>query len=326
MAPSRSHSWIPCPISQDRKASGSFPLLVGGCRLLHPVGRGGMGIVFLAEDVLRGNWVAVKLIPQVPAAAPSITGVSFEAYLAARVRHRNVVSVFDAGEYRDGVYVVMEYVRGPSLQSVVDRDRLPWRQATAILIAVCDAVMAVHSRGIIHRDIKPSNLLCGADGIVKLADFGLACRLDAPMRSVCAGTLPFMSPEQCRADISDERTDIYSLGATYYTLLTGVPPYADIGEYEVVSEAWGGGKEETQFHNSTLNFPLPTAHSLRVMFEHCTAPPPDPRRIHRRIPGACADIAKTAMAKRRSDRFQSADDMRTALLRLLYERLPLWKI
>ena len=143
---------------------------------------------------------------------------------------------------------------------------------------------------IIHRDIKPANLLRAADGTVKLTDFELARRLD-PLRRLTtrehpAGTPHYMSPEQCRGEDHDERTDIYSLGATYHTLLTGRTPYAD-------------------------------GTPLRIMFDHCSAPVPDPHQHRPEVPGACAAVVRRAMAKKRADRYDSARAMQKALRAVL---------
>jgi serine/threonine protein kinase len=154
----------------------------------------------------------------------------------------------------------------------------------------------VHARGILHRDIKPANLLRTTDGRVKLADFGLACRLTSaasagPGGAAC-GSPHYMSPEQCRGEHCDERTDIYALGATYFALLTGQTPYAD----------------------SDL---------VRILFEHCSAPVPDPHLLHQPVPRACADVCVRAMAKKRAERFASAGALRRALGALL-RRSRIW--
>jgi serine/threonine protein kinase len=184
----------------------------------------------------------------------------------------------------------MEVVQGRSMQALLDAGPLTWREATAFLSAACEGVMAVHARGIVHRDIKPANLLRTAEGSVKLADFGLARRLGPAQKSPAArppcGTPHYMSPEQCRGEECDERTDIYALGATYHTLLTGRTPYA-------------------------------AAAPVQIMFAHCSAPVPDPRHIHRQLPSACADVVMRAMAKKRVDRYDSARDMQHALRAVL---------
>jgi serine/threonine protein kinase len=276
-------------------AAQAIPALVDQYRLLGPLGWGGTGVVCEAEDPWVGRRVAVKLIRRAPTSGAAPPQVLREVRIAGAVQHPHVVSFFETGTYAGGVYLVMELMVGGSVQSLLVDGPLSWRKATAVLAAACAGVMAVHERGIIHRDIKPDNLLCSADGTVKLADFGLACWLDSPERSVRGGTPHFMSPEQCREEDCDERTDIYALGATYHTLLTGRTPYAD-------------------------------ATPLRIMFEHCSTPVPDPRRVRRKIPRACADIVLRAMAKKRADRYDSARAMQNALRAVLPGRSKAWRI
>jgi urea transport system substrate-binding protein len=248
-----------------------------------------------ADDPALGRRVAIKLIPHEPDSRPGRGRARREWALARRVRHPHVVAVWDSGAYDGGSYLVMELVDGPSVHALVRGGPLDWRGATAVLIAAAEAASAVHARGIVHRDIKPANLLRAADGAVKLADFGLARRLvtpgarHAPARP--AGTPHFMSPEQCRADACDERSDVYSLGATYYALLTGSPPY-------------------------------PGGTPLQVMFAHCAAPVPDPAHAGRPVPRACAEVVARAMAKARAERFGSARDMQAALRATLDDGAP----
>lgn len=229
-----------------------------------------------------------------------------EARLASLVRSRHVVAVYDSGRLDDGAFLVMELVQGPSLQFLVSGGGMPWRDATSLLIDVCEGVMAVHDRGIIHCDLKPANLLLHVGGMVKVADFGLACRTNLHERSrrrsswrdqdwhEAAGTPHYMSPEQCCADRCDERSDIYSLGATYFALLTGRTPYARSGPFQ-------------------------------IMCDHLAAPVPDPRGCRRGIPRACADIVIRAMAKARADRYGSVREMQSALRGTL-GRLTAWRI
>jgi urea transport system substrate-binding protein len=279
-------------------ATPSLPAVVDQYRLLRPLGWGGTGIVCAAEDTSLDRRVAIKLIPHESAFGIAPPQILRQARLAAHVQHPHVVSLYDAGMYAGGVYVVMELVKGRSVQSLLDDGPLPWRTATAILVAACAGLQAVHAAGIIHRDLKPANLLNAADGTVKLTDFGLARRLKLSKRSATreqlAGTPHYMSPEQCRQDEYDQRTDIYSLGATYYSLLTGRTPFA----------------------GST---------PLEIMFAHCTAPVPDPRKDHGRIPSLCAEIVTRAMAKKRTDRYGSAREMQNVLRAVLFRRSKAWR-
>jgi serine/threonine protein kinase len=276
-----------------------IPAMVDRYRLLRPLGRGGTGIVCEAEDTSLCRRVAIKLIPHAPTSGAPPPQLLREARIVSQVQHPHVVSLYDTGTYTGGVYLVMELVEGWSVQELLGAGPLPWREATAILVAACEGVAAVHARGIIHGDLKPANLLRTVDGTVKLTDFGLARWRDPPKRSATgnerAGTPHYMSPEQCREEECDERADIYSLGATYHTLLTGRTPYAD----------------------STL---------LQIMFAHCSAPVPDPRKDRRQIPGACAGIVTCAMAKKRADRYESTREMQSALRAVLLRRSKAWRM
>lgn len=289
----------PFSMTPNGPAPQAIPAVVDQYRLLRPLGWGGTGIVCAAEDMALGRRVAIKLIPHEPTSGIAPPQILREARFASQVQDPHVVSLYSSGTYSGGVYLVMELVEGRSVQALLGDGPLSWREATAILVVACAGLMAVHAAGIVHRDLKPANLLLTADGTVKLSDFGLARWLDPLKRSATwkriAGTPHYMSPEQCRQEEYDERTDIYSLGATYYTLLTGQTPYA-------------------------------YATPLEIMFAHCTAPVPDLRKDHREIPRACAEIVRRAMAKKRAERYDSAREMRNALREVLLGRSKAWRI
>src|SRR5207253_7013713 len=170
-------------------------------------------------------------------------------------------------------YLVLEYVPGRSLEDrLAERGALPVVEATQALIDACKGVGAAHAVGLIHRDIKPANFMRTADGSIKVADFGLAKSAAGSNRhftqtGMVVGTPYFMSPEQCEARPVDHRGDIYSLGATYYCLLTGKSPYHD-------SES------------------VP-----QLMYAHCHGPTPDPRSTDPAVPEASSRIIAFAMAK-----------------------------
>lgn len=223
-------------------ASGSFvseiPARVGEYRILRLIGSGGMGRVYLAEHEPMQRTVALKTLPpermQQPSAVERFYG---EVRAAARLLHPNIVTAFDAGNAGGIHYLAMEYVNGPTLAAWVEQDG-PLSIGAAIA-AIRDAARGLahaHAAGIIHRDVKPSNLMRAGDGTIKVVDLGLASVSakvpvgSAPRRSGDAGrlvgTIAFMSPEQLEnPDSVDARSDIYSLGATFYYLLTGRPPY-----------------------------------------------------------------------------------------------------
>jgi serine/threonine protein kinase/putative intracellular protease/amidase len=259
---------------------------LGKYHIVGRLGQGGMGVVYQAVDTLLQRPVAIKVLPEAVASdEQALQRLLREARAAAKLNHAHVVAIHDINQH-DGVhFLVMELVDGPSLASLIEKGPLDWREATRAVADACRALTAAHGAAIIHRDIKPGNLLRAADGLVKLADFGLAKATDhssLTQSGSVLGTPLFMSPEQCQSLPLDVRSDIYSLGATYYMLLTGQPPYRGHG-------------------------------SIEVMFAHVSNPIPDLRKIRPDLPEACSAIIRKAMAKNPGQRFQSAEQMLGAL-------------
>ena len=205
------------------------------------LGAGGMGEVFLAEHTLLRRPCAVKLIRPERAADPDeLRRFEREVRLTATLSHPNTIQVFDYGHTEDHVfYYVMEYLEGLSLEEVVRRHGpLPPARAIYFLRQVCAALQEAHDIGLIHRDVKPGNVrVCKRGGeydVIKLLDFGLVLPLPAAIegehaltqRSTIAGTPDYMSPEQAVGQTVDGRSDIYSVGALAWHLLTGAPPFA----------------------------------------------------------------------------------------------------
>lgn len=260
---------------------------LGKYRITARLGQGGMGIVYAAADTLLQRAVALKLLPDSTACDPAtLQRFLREAQAAARLSHPNVVAIYEVGRVADVRYLAMELVHGDSVQAFLRAcGPFDWCEATRIAVEVCRGLTAAHESGLIHRDIKPANVMLSRDGMVKLADFGLAKSADqslASSASFVAGTPDFMSPEQCRNDELDECSDIYSLGATYYAMLTGRPPFSATAP-------------------------------VQVMFAHCTKEVPDPRQFVPSIPEACTAIVHRAMAKDGSRRFGSAAETAAAL-------------
>jgi hypothetical protein len=253
-----------------------------------------MGTVYRAVDSRLGREVAIKVLTQ-PGASDKVLLERFfrEAKAAASIDHPHLVTIHEIDERDGNVFLVLEYVRGGSVADLIKaKGRLDWHSATRLTIETCHALAACHSREIFHRDIKPSNLLLrdrDAHGL-KLSDFGLAkWRADATTLTATRdvlGTPDFMSPEQCRAEPVDARSDIYSLGATYYAMLTGRPPF-------------------------TGDVPM------QVMFAHCSTTVPDPRKLAPDVPAGCQAIVRRAMAKEPRNRYATVADMRRDLEHLL---------
>jgi urea transport system substrate-binding protein len=281
-----------------RAAEARIGRMLGRHRLDWIIGYGGMGVVFAATDTRLERKVAVKLLPEALAGDPTAEArFEAEARAAARLHHPNVVAIFEIDHHDHDLYLVLEYVDGPSMARRLKDGPVPWREATRIVAEACRGLAAAHAAGLIHRDVKPANIMQSSDGTVKLTDFGLAKAVERLGESLTAtgrviGTPAYMSPEQCQSEPMDGRSDLYSLGATYFSLLTGVGPYDD----------------------STT--------APKVMFAHCYKPVPDPRSLDQAIPEGAAAIVRRAMAKEPSDRYPTADAMRADLEALLVGQEP----
>ena len=264
---------------------------LGKYRVLRRLGQGGMGVVYLAHDPRLDRHVALKVLPQSLSEDPVLLERFLrEARAAARFNHANVVTVHEIDE-QDGIcFLAMELMAGSILDLVRSQGRLSWQNASRAIAAVCRALAAAHPAGLVHRDIKPSNILRTATGEVKLSDFGLAksagVESSLTTSNAVLGTPTYMSPEQCRSEPLDERSDLYSLGVSYFELLTGRPPYS-------------------------------AEQPLQICFAHCMTPIPDPRDLVEGIPEPCVTIVRRAMAKEPRDRYSTAAEMLADLRRAL---------
>ena len=267
-------------------------LVLGTHRILQPIGQGGMGMVYLGEHINLKRKVAIKVLPS-DKAKDKLTLERFlrEARAAAALAHPNIVRLHDIGENAGVHYLVLEYVEGHDLQSLMTKTGpLHYAQAADYIAQAAAGLKHAHDKGIIHRDIKPANLILAKDGTVKLLDLGLARSLDdvaddltaALSAGDVAGTADYVSPEQAMCEPTDGRADIYSLGATLYTLLAGHPPF--------------GGSTQQKL----------AQHQMKD-------PPSLTKKIAGRIPPALAEVVTRMMAKRPADRYQTAEDVIEAL-------------
>jgi ABC-type branched-subunit amino acid transport system substrate-binding protein len=259
---------------------------LGKYRITGVLGRGGMGVVLKAHDPTIERDVAIKVLASHLAADATALGRFLaEARAAGKLNHPNVIAIYEICQDGPTHYLVLEYVPGGSLDDrLLERRALSVLEATQALIDACKGVGAAHAAGLIHRDIKPANFMRAADGSIKIADFGLAkaaadTKRNFTQTGMVVGTPYFMSPEQCEARPVDHRGDIYSLGATYYCLLTGKSPYEDSDSVP------------------------------QLMYAHCHGPTPDPRAIRPEVPEASSRIITFAMAKAPEDRYQSTATM-----------------
>jgi urea transport system substrate-binding protein len=274
---------------RDPRVGTSF----GKYRILRVLGRGGMGAVYEAEDSVIGRRVAIKFLPEdllkAPAALKRFQG---EAQAAGRLNHPHVVAIYDTVFDGTAPFIVMELLRPGSAASFIGKlGALHWAEATRIVADCANALEAAHQARLVHRDVKPDNILCSRNGDAKLVDFGLAKEVfhdsGTTQPGMQLGTPDFMSPEQVKLGTVDARSDIYSLGATYYALLAGEPPFS-------------------------------TGGSTQIMYAHVHDPLPDPRK-KAAMPDACVDILRRATAKDPAERYQSAFDMLADLEHLLLD-------
>jgi formylglycine-generating enzyme required for sulfatase activity/predicted Ser/Thr protein kinase len=224
------------PLPQEEESAapdGSWtpPAQVDEFLLERPLGRGGMGVVYLAYDTSLQRQVAVKFIADSQPKPWIQESFENEALVLAQIQHPNVVQVFRAGKVQGHPFIASEYISGSSLAELALP--IPWRQALGLGLGLVRGLTAAHRRGVLHRDLKPSNILVTEAGEVKLLDFGLAERLepepDAAQSSsrVLAGTLAYMAPELLTGAPASVRSDIYALGLVLRELCTGVPPRSD---------------------------------------------------------------------------------------------------
>jgi serine/threonine-protein kinase len=265
---------------------------LGDVRLDEYVGGGGMGAVFRGHDIKLHRTVAVKVLSARGGDAESARRFQIEARSAARLDHPNIARVHFAGEEGGTRFLVFEYIDGLNLRDIVNSGGpLPLADALRYTLHIADALLHAWQRDVVHRDIKPSNILVTPEGQAKLVDMGLA-RLEAAdhpdheltSSGVTLGTFDYISPEQARdARTADIRSDIYSLGCTFFFLLAGKPPFAD-------------------------------GTPLQKLLQHQTDEPPNLQQLRPDLPESVVEVADTMLAKRPDDRFQNPAELLAALI------------
>jgi len=237
---------------------GSFD--IGGYRVIRQIGRGGMGVVYLAEQLSLKRSVALKLLIRRDMSRKFVDRFKREGRACARVRHHNLVAAFDVGAADGWHYFAMEYVDGPTVGRGV-RANGPFSELEGIRVIrqIAEALACAHNLGIIHRDIKPGNIMVGKDSVPKLCDLGLARIRNVDESEIyepgtTLGSRRYMSPEQARGLSGiDGRSDIYSLGLTLFYMLTGVPPFSDVPKERVMIEHLRGMLEWPSDVNSNVS-------------------------------------------------------------------------
>lgn len=251
------------------------------------LGEGGMGAVYRAVDSTLKRTVALKILPREKAKNDTLVKrFQAEAQAAARLRHENIVGVYDSGEVDGFLYIAMECIDGIDVQDLVLRKGvLSIKRSLDIVKQMARALEHAYQQTIVHRDIKPANLLIDRDGNVKLADMGLARSIAETEEAgitragTTVGTVDYMSPEQARDSKSaDCRSDMYSLGATWYYMLIGKPPFPD-GDL------------------------------LNKITAHATLTPPDPRDIRPNIPASVVQIIHRMLEKKPARRYQTPTEL-----------------
>lgn len=218
------------PEGRSSVDSAPLPPQIGAYLIQRKLGQGGMGTVYLGKHEDTGKLAAIKVLPASMAREEGfVARFAREIEAMHRVTGEHVVEMYDSGEWEGTYYYTMEFVDGETVTDRIMREkRLGWREVIEIACQVCKALKAAHNTGIIHRDLKPSNLLLSKQGVCKLTDFGVAHVFAGDQLTATGGvigTVEYMSPEQAQGRRVDKRSDIYSLGAVMYVMLTGRPPF-----------------------------------------------------------------------------------------------------
>src|SRR6201988_1922960 len=206
---------------------------LGKYEIKRTLGKGAMGTVYEGWDPIIARRVAIKTVRipednEDPETEEALARFRREAQAAGRLTHPNIVGVFDYGETGDIAYIVMEYVDGPAVKALLDKqERFALNDAMRIMTDLLTGLQFSHARGVVHRDIKPANIMLTSEGQAKIADFGIA-RIESSSMTQAGtvlGTPAYMSPEQFMGQVVDARTDLYSSGVLLYQLLTGERPF-----------------------------------------------------------------------------------------------------
>jgi serine/threonine-protein kinase len=258
-------------------------LIVGKYRIFEELGRGGMGVVYRAEDTKLGRTVALKFLPAQWTSDPGARErFTQEARAASALDHPNICTIYEIGETDDGrMYIAMGCYEGDSLRDKIKRGPLETDEAIDLAIQAASGMAKAHAKGIVHRDIKPANILVTQDGVAKVVDFGLAKlagQVKLTREGTTVGTVAYMSPEQAKGEAVDQRTDIWSLGVVLYEMLSGVLPFK-------------GDHEQTLIHSILQQEP-----------ERLT-------KLRKDLPPGLENLVFKALSKKPAARYQTMEQM-----------------
>ncbi|HEY3439811.1 MAG TPA: protein kinase [Paludibaculum sp.] len=268
--------------------------MVGPYEVVEKLGEGGMGVVYKARDTRLKRMVALKFLSAGNSDSSGRRRFLREAQAASSLNHPNIVSIFDLGEESDSVFLVMEYIEGKSLARLIPKTGLPLDTALAYARQIADALRVAHQAGIVHRDLKPGNVMQGADGRLKILDFGLAkveivhddddatATIGMTVKGGFLGTVAYTAPEQALGKTVDRRADIFSFGILLHEMLTGARPFQGISPFAVM-------------HSITFGEPTLL------------------RSVNPKLPASLESLILRALEKDPAKRFQSMDDVLAGL-------------
>jgi hypothetical protein len=274
----------PIPHQQSGPSSNPLP---DGYQIVGPPMHGGMATVYKAYQPKLNRYVALKLLSPTLSGDPTfLHRFQAEARSTARLEHPNIVPIYDMGQANGGIFIVMRFIDGGTLQQLLDRERrLPINRALHITTQVASALDYAHSQGFVHRDVKPANIMIEPGDRATLTDFGVAKAIGETRLTrtgSIVGTPEYLSPEQARGDNVDGRADLYALGIVVYELLAGRTPF--------------------QAENP-----------LSVVHQHLVTPPPPPSQFNPAIPAALATVLMKVLAKDPAQRYPTGDSFVQAL-------------